>query len=102
MDQLERIEDMEKSYDIVRKAITDFASAMEKYQAALPLLQELKDYYQSEEWMNDYQDDESGMLPSELKRAVLSEDGISSLLEVNVELLADIGQLLECSQIDGI
>lgn len=101
MDQLERIEQMEKEYDSVRKSLTDFSSAIEGYQAALPLLQELKDYYQSEDWMNEYLADETGMLPTELKRGVLSEDGINRLLEDNAELLADMEQLLECSEIDG-
>ncbi len=37
-------------------------------------------YYVSDEWKRDFADDEAGRLPQSLKRGVLSEDGIDSLL----------------------
>lgn len=40
----------------------------------------LTQYYESEQWMCDYTADENGQLPSDLKRGVLSEDGIYNLL----------------------
>ena len=49
-----------------------------------PVLQEkyriLIEYYDSDLWMQDYQMDERGELPQDLKRGVLSEDGIYNLL----------------------
>lgn len=41
----------------------------------------LESYYTSPEWKQDFADDEAGLLPSNLKRGVLSEDGIYNLLE---------------------
>ena len=45
------------------------------------LLKALSDYYGSDEWKRDYAADEAGLLPKDLKRGVLSEDGIYALLE---------------------
>lgn len=45
------------------------------------LLQKLDAYYRSDEWKQDYAADEAGLLPKNLKRGVLSEDGLYHLLE---------------------
>ena len=36
----------------------------------------LEEYYHSKTWQEDFADDEAGRLPKDLKRGVLSEDGI--------------------------
>ena len=41
---------------------------------------ELNKYYSSELWKQDFAADEAGILPPDLKRGVLSEDGIWNLL----------------------
>lgn len=51
------------------------------YESVLPELKELEDYYSSPEWKEDYAADEAGLLPEGLKRGVLSQDGISDLLD---------------------
>lgn len=49
------------------------------------LLKELMDYYDSGLWLQDYTLDEQGKLPENLKRGVLSQDGMYNLLEeINV------------------
>ena len=45
------------------------------------LLGELSAYYSSDAWKRDYAADEAELLPKDLKRGVLSEDGIYALLE---------------------
>lgn len=45
------------------------------------LAQVLDAYYTSDEWKQDFADDEAGFLPPDLKRGVLSEDGLYDLLE---------------------
>lgn len=45
------------------------------------MLRELEAYYIGEDWRRDFADDEAGRLPRDLKRGVLSEDGIDHLLE---------------------
>ena len=51
------------------------------YTSVLPDLKELEEYYTSAEWQEDYAADEAGLLPEGLKRGVLSQDGISDLLD---------------------
>ena len=51
------------------------------YASVLPGLKELEAYYTSPEWKEDYEADEAGLLPEGLKRGVLSQDGISDLLD---------------------
>ena len=43
------------------------------------LLSELSAYYRSDAWKRDFAADEAGLLPKDLKRGVLSEDGIYAL-----------------------
>ena len=45
------------------------------------LLRELAVYYGSAAWKRDFAADEAGLLPADLRRGVLSEDGIYNLLE---------------------
>ena len=45
------------------------------------MVQALSDYYGSDAWKRDFAADEAGLLPKDLKRGVLSEDGIYNLLE---------------------
>lgn len=48
---------------------------MEEYYDAL------KEYMDSGLWLSDYEADERGELPPELKRGVLSQDGLYELLQ---------------------
>ena len=41
----------------------------------------LLDYYENGQWLLDYRLDEQGLLPSDLKRGILSEDGFYSYLQ---------------------
>ena len=57
-------------------------------------INKLKRYYGSKLWLNDFKADEKGLLPKDLKRGVLSEDGIYNLLDRYDELLKEIGDKL--------
>ena len=37
-------------------------------------------YYDSGQWLRDYETDEAGLLPKDLKRGVLSEDAVYNFL----------------------
>lgn len=81
MTQIERITHMEallvKSTETVRrleKALDDFA-------ALQPDIDELQAYYDGDDWRTDFEADEAGLLPKDLKCGVLSEDGVYDLLE---------------------
>ncbi|MBO7631719.1 MAG: DUF4298 domain-containing protein, partial [Lachnospiraceae bacterium] len=41
----------------------------------------LREYYESPDWRADFEADEAGKFPKDLKRGVLSEDGIYNLLD---------------------
>ena len=81
MEQIERVKQMELRMERAAKAVMELSTALENYEAVQEDIAELERYYGSEEWKQDYTDDEAGMLPADLKRGVLSEDGIWNLLE---------------------
>ena len=80
MNQIERIEYMERLLDFVIEARKEQAIDPEKSTRIQEALRILAEYYTSDEWKQDFADDEAGLLPKDLKRGVLSEDGIWNLL----------------------
>ena len=94
MEQKERISLMEQHLDQVNEAVKQLSAAIEKYADALPALRALHEYYKSEEWKKDFADDEQGLLPPELKRGVLSEDGIYNALDDNLNLRLRINKVV--------
>lgn len=87
MEQKLRIEKMEQALDQSSLAIKNLQKAIAEYEAIQTSLNALKEYYQSELWLQDYDDDRSGKLPADLKRGILSEDAIDTLLIENNEVL---------------
>lgn len=87
MKQVERIAIMEQYLDESAEVIKALSQAMERYEAIQPSLRKLSDYYGSTRWMKDYEDDEAGKLPKDLKRGVLSEDAVYDLLTDHHELM---------------
>lgn len=86
MKQTERIRKMERYLDSASAAVMELSAALDKYVVAQKAIAALSDYYNSTEWRQDFADDEAGMLPADLKRGVLSEDGIWNLLSDSREL----------------
>ena len=68
------------------KAVMELSAAIDNYEEAQEAIAALDAYYGSEEWKQDFADDEAGRLPADLKRGVLSEDGIWNLLSDVSEL----------------
>ena len=90
MEQLERIKYMEARLDSGRAAVDNFEKALSELLSIQKGIAELSAYYGSEEWHKDREDDEAGRLPLSLKRGVLSEDAVYSLLTDNHELIAEM------------
>lgn len=67
-ERIERIQRMEAVYDRLHISFDP-----EGYEA-------LRQYYESGLWLSDYEADELGELPPDLKRGVLSQDGLWDLL----------------------
>lgn len=69
LDRIERVEKYEKLFD-------EASATHDPEKLAL-----LNAYYTSGEWREDYEADERGELPPDLKRGVLSQDALYDLLE---------------------
>ena len=87
MNQIERIRHMEQILGTVSKAVQNLSDAFDSYAAIQPQLKELIRYYESPQWLADYDADCAGLLPSDLKRGVLSEDAVYDLLTEHQRLL---------------
>ena len=81
MKRLERIARYEQILDRAEAAAKQMEDALDAWDAVRDELTELEKYYTSREWKEDFDADAAGKLPPELKRGVLSEDGIDSVLE---------------------
>jgi len=85
-EQLQRIRQMERHLVRAASALKRLSSALDKYEEAKADIAALASYYGSDDWKQDFAADEAGRLPKDLKRGVLSEDGIWNLFEDNKEL----------------
>ena len=81
MTNIERIEDMESILDESLSLIDDMKMLSARLNDHAARLEKLTGYYYSEERNRDIEDDEENLLPADLKRGVLSEDGIWNMLE---------------------
>ena len=79
--RIERICEMERSYDKVSEALKAIEEAKDD-------IVRLRQYMDSGLWKEDFEADERGELPANLKRGVLSEDGLWNLLEDIAQTLA--------------
>lgn len=77
---IDRITKMEFYFDTIQKALEINSDLLKKEAPLSLMLQELTEYYENGQWMDDYEADEAGLLPQNLKRGVLSEDGVYNLL----------------------
>ena len=95
MEQIERIKTMEQHLDRASQAVMRLSAALDDYAEAQEALRELNTYYGSDEWKQDFADDEAGLLPNDLKRGVLSEDGIWNVLTDSSDLNSRIKEMAE-------
>lgn len=68
-------------YEICMSEAEELLRTKENADRLQSLIDELKAYYTSDEWKQDFTGDEAGLLPKKMPRGVLSEDGIYNLLE---------------------
>ena len=99
MEQTERIARYEAMLEKAGAALRRFDSALDEYLDAQDEIRALDAYYGSPEWKQDFADDEAGLLPQDLKRGVLSEDGIYDVLSdhyaLTVRLLDTVSAILK-------
>lgn len=75
-----RIQELERYYDEVLHAVNACPDAAEQDDAIRKKVQILETYCTGGQWLKDYECDERGELPADLKRGVLSQDGLYNLL----------------------
>ena len=81
MKQTERITHMESLFDRSQEVINRLNQALDDFATLQTDIEELETYYTSSQWRKDFEADEVDKLPQDLKRGVLSEDGLWNLLE---------------------
>ena len=101
MDRIDRITNMEAKMDSASSAIRQLEEAIKAYSAEMGNITELASYLTSTDWIDDFEADEAGELPKDLKRGVLSEDAIYDMLQDNHQLEIDIAELLTAIVIRG-
>lgn len=98
METVERITHFEELLDAVAPVLKDLEAALDRFDGVQEAVQELSAYYGSEDWHADLAEDEAGRLPADLKRGVLSEDGIYDVLSdhyaLTIRLLDTVSGIL--------
>ena len=74
---MERVRHMERCFDVLREMAAENPDKIDRR-----LLDALLEYYEGGQWQKDYALDEQGLFPADLKRGVLSEDGVYNFLEM--------------------
>ena len=78
--RIERIVSNEQRFDRITGAVNGLKDALQSFESLRTDIEQLTAYYENE-WKQDFEADEQGLLPRDLKRGVLSEDAVYDLLE---------------------
>lgn len=78
--RIHRIRGMEDIFDRALSIIAALDESSGQSKSVTKEIETLIAYYESDLWREDFEADEEGRLPADLKRGVLSEDGIYNLL----------------------
>ena len=101
MNQTDRIKMMEEYLDNSSAAVEGLSKALDEYEAVQKQYRKLSDYYSSERWLKDFEADEAGKLPADLKRGVLSEDAVYDLVIENRDLVVRMMKIAAKAIEDG-
>ena len=95
--RIAKIEKLENDFNLVRSVANDLDGALYDFAAVQRRIERLFQYQESGEWQKDFEADEKGELPKNMKRGILSEDALDELLtdvtllrERMKELLSDV------------
>ena len=78
-----RVQKMEQYFNALLEMQAVDPSAV-KTEPAAGMLRELLAYYENGLWLRDYEMDEAGLLPKDLKRGVLAQDAVFDFLQENI------------------
>ena len=76
-----RIKTMEMYFDTLLNAYHNHPDSILNDVVLQQYLQQLVDYYDNGQWLKDYELDEQGMIPMNIKRGVLSQDGLYNFFD---------------------
>ena len=99
MEQIERIQHFEMLLDRVAPVLGNLEEALDAFEGIQEDVKELAAYYEDDDWREDFEADEAGKLPADLKRGVLSEDGVYDVLSghyaLTIRLLDTVSTILK-------
>lgn len=72
---------MELRMERVAAAVRQLDEAVDLFCRLRADIRQLEEYYHQGLWLHDFADDEAGLLPKDMLRGVLSEDGLWNLLD---------------------
>ena len=84
--RIDRIKKMEAILDEANASLYELETAASRYAGLQKKIKKLEAYYTDGQWRKDFEADEAGKIPKDLKRGVLSEDAVYDLLERNKEV----------------
>ena len=87
---IKRINEMESILDEALRKMDNAEEAPQELLEYQTEIKKLDEYYSDQDLKDDFALDEDGLLPKDLKRGVLSEDGIYDALERNKEVMERI------------
>ena len=94
-----RVDAMSAAYRRLDAVVKSIEEALETLEGARADLDALRHYQESGQWLKDFEADEAGLLPADLKRGVLSEDGVYDVLSdhyaLTVRLLDTVSSILK-------
>ena len=92
---IQRIVAMEAAFDRTSLAVQMLEAALDTYETVKVDIDRLTDYLESGAWREDFEADEAGLVPGDLKRGVLSEDGLYNLLADIVRVNEHLQELVD-------
>lgn len=88
-DTITRIQKMEQCFDEILEGKKVNPNIIDEDEVIKEKFQELLAYYENGLWLRDYECDERGEIPADLKRGILSQDAFYDFLsEVNESSIA--------------
>lgn len=78
---INRIRRMEACFDRLQSIADEDAETLREDVVSREMLQTLTQYYESGQWLQDYELDEKGLLPQDMKRGILAQDAVYDFLD---------------------
>ena len=80
---LTHVREMEVHFDEVTRVLSGLDEAISEFIEYKSDLMALKEYLESGQWKKDFEADEAGLIPADMKREGLSEDVLYGLLQIS-------------------